>query len=151
MIDFQRLHLSDDLNPLLLELIRLSQQWADEKTCPSYSANDAQDFLNHDLFLAFDDDALVAYAMGDRKELTITTGYNEEGELAFELDELYVLPSYRQQGLGKDLYQYLEDSVRQEVDVLKVTATSYRYQDLLRFYVDDLGLEFRYAFLVKRL
>lgn len=151
MIIFQRLQISEASHPLLTDLIHLSQRWADEKSCPSYSPNSIKDFLNRDLFLAFDDKKLLAYALGDRKELTSQTGYNDRGEFAFELEELYVLPSYRQQGVGKELYAYLESAVKNEVDLVTVTATSYRYQDLLRFYVDDLGLEFRYAFLVKRL
>lgn len=151
MISFQRLQSVEKDSSALIDLVYLSRLWADEKSCPSYSPNSTQDFLNRDLFLAFDDEKLIAYAMGDRKELTSKTGYNTIGELAFELEELYVLPIYRQQGVGKALYTYMENCVRTEVDLVTLTASSYNHQDLLRFYIDDLGLEFRYAFLVKRL
>ena len=132
-------------------LLALSRAWADEHCCPAYDANEVTDFLGRDLFVALDGEKVAAYALGDIRTLKEETSYNKVGERAFELDELYVAPAYRSLGVGKRLYRYLESEVRGSVDLIGLTATSYRYEDLLRFYIDGLGMAFNHALLVKRM
>jgi ribosomal protein S18 acetylase RimI-like enzyme len=155
MLTFQHLNLEMPTNQteeiLVKDLIFLSEAWAAEKTCPSYSPNSPSDFLGRDLFLTYDGDNLVGYGLGERKIVERETSYNKVGEKIFELDELYIRPAYRSQGVGQALFQFIEESLRPQVQVLAVTAVSYRYADLLRFYIDELGLTFSYAYLVKRL
>lgn len=154
-LTFQHLNLEAPINQteenLVHDLVSLSQFWADEQTCPSYTPNSPSDFLGRDLFLAYDGDNLVGYGLGDRKTVERETSFNKVGEMAFDLDELYVRPVYRSQGVGQALFQFIEESLWPQVQVLAVTAVSYRYADLLRFYIDELGLTFSYAYLVKRL
>lgn len=150
-IVFEKLDAVNDNRKVLDELIGLSQLWADEKTCPSYTPNQREAFCNRELYIAKADGAIVAYALGDIKELTEETSYNAIGELAFELDELYVLPAYRRQGVGKALFQFMEADLCGKVAVIGTIATSYRYLELLKFYSEDLGMSFNHALLTKRL
>lgn len=140
----------DSYQGYLADLLRLSRAWAEENTCPSYEANDADEFYEKDIYIALDGDRIVAYAMGHTKVLQESTSYNKVGETAFELDELYVAPSYRDGGVGKALYRFVESALKDQVDVMALIAVSHRYQDLLRFYIDDLGMSFNHALLVKR-
>ncbi len=135
----------------LEDLLGLSKAWADEKTCPSYGANERDAFLDTDIYAALDGERIVAYAMGHTRVLEgQTTSYHRAGETAFELDELYVLPDYRAAGVGRALYRFLESAVARQADVIELYAVSYRYKDLLRFYCDELGMSFNHALLVKR-
>lgn len=151
MICYEKLVLSDENLPELTQLTSLSEQWAEEKTMPSYTPNKAEEFLNRELYVAREDDTIIAYALGDIKILTEKTSYNAVGESAFELDELYVKPAYRSQGIGQKLYRFMENDLLNKVSVIGVIAASYHYLELLKFYSDDLGMSFNHALLTKRL
>lgn len=132
------------------QLLSLSRDWAEEKTCPAYYANEEADFLDKDIYVALDGERIVAYAYGEIRELTEATSYNRVGEKAFDLEELYVVPALRDRGVGKALYRFMEEQIRDRVDVIGVTAVSYQYEKLLRFYIRELGFGFKYAQLAKR-
>ncbi|MBO7677082.1 MAG: GNAT family N-acetyltransferase, partial [Erysipelotrichaceae bacterium] len=111
----------------------------------------SDDFINHDVFIALDDDRVVAYGLGNIKQLEKKTSYNEIGEKAFFLDELYVAAEYRNRGIGKALYTFMEEDVKEKVDVISVIATSNEYKKLLNFYIEDLDMKFNHAQLTKRM
>ena len=97
---------------ILKDLLALSKKWAEEKCCPAYYENAPEDFCNQDVYIAIDQGKIIAYAVGHIKELTEATSYNEVGEKAFELDELYVAPEYRNRGIGKELFRHIETEVK---------------------------------------
>lgn len=132
-------------------LLKLSKAWADENSCPAYYENEPGEFINHEVYIATDNNQIIAYALGNVKELEEKTSYNEVGEKAFELDEIYVAANYRDKGIGKALYKFIEEDVRDRVDVIGVIATSYEYKKLLKFYIEDLNMNFNHALLVKRM
>lgn len=132
-------------------LLKLSKAWADENSCPAYCENEPGEFINHEVYIAMDNNQIVAYALGNIKELKEKTSYNEVGEKAFELDEIYVVANYREKGIGKALYKFIEDDIHDKVDVIGVIATSYEYKKLLKFYIEDLNMNFNHALLVKRM
>lgn len=131
-------------------LCSLSQAWADEHVCPSYSPNAAEDFCERAVYAALDGKEIIGYAMGHKTILTAASSLNAAGETAFVLDELYVRQSCRGKGVGKALFRFMENDVRDDVDVIDLIAASCRHADLLRFYIDELGMTFRYAELSKR-
>ncbi|MBE7004610.1 MAG: GNAT family N-acetyltransferase [Ruminococcaceae bacterium] len=136
---------------LLDELMALSREWADEGCCPSYGANDAEEFLDKPVYAAFSDGIIVAYAMGHEETLERDHSYGKTGETAFELDELFVTRSFRKQGVGRVLCEYLEEELSDKVALIELIAATNRYEELLRFYTRELGMTFNYAFLVKRI
>lgn len=150
LIDENELHLKEDKN-YLNNLLALSKDWVEEKCCPAYHANVVEDFLGKNIFVAIFEEQIIAYALGQIKVLKSRTSYNEAAEKSFELDEFYVSKDFRHQGIGKKLYQYLELSIKEKVDLIRTIATSNQYNELLNFYIDQLGLSFNSALLVKRL
>jgi GNAT superfamily N-acetyltransferase len=102
------------------------------------------------VYAALDGKEIIGYAMGHLTILTTASSLNAAGETAFVLDELYVRQSCRGKGVGKALFRFMENDVRDDVDVIDLIAASCRHADLLRFYIDELGMTFRYAGLSKR-
>lgn len=153
MIAYNKIKLTNDSNDatLLDQLVTLSKEWEQEKSCPSYDANDSDYFLNKDIYIGVVDDTVIAYALGETKTLKEKTSYNTIGETSFELDEMYVSKGHRRQNIGKELFQFLETSLKGSVDLIGVIATSYRYNELLNFYINELDMDFKYALLVKRM
>ena len=149
MIEYKKVRITAD-DCILEELMRLSKVWAEENCCPAYYKNDAKEFVDHDVYLAIEDEHIIAYALGHISVQEEETSFNKIGEKAFELDEIYVVHTYRNKGIGKDLYRFLEKDIWDSVDVIGVMATSYQYHRLLKFYIDELGLQFNHALLTKR-
>ncbi len=133
------------------ELMNLSYIWEQEQTMPSYISNEKEYYIDKDLFIAYDEGKIIGYIVGNKKIQTKKTSYNSVGDMAFTIDEIYVLKEYRNKGIGKTLYQFLEDILKDTVDFIHLTSASYDYKSLLKFYVDELEMEFKYAVLVKRL
>ena len=133
MIEYKKVRVTAD-DCILEELMRLSKVWAEENCCPAY----------------YEDEHIIAYALGHISVQEEETSFNKIGEKAFELDEIYVVHTYRNKGIGKDLYRFLEKDIWNSVDVIGVMATSYQYNRLLKFYIEELGLQFNHALLVKR-
>lgn len=143
--------LNEKSNEIITQLVKLSNEWALEKCSPSYKENNENYYFDKELFVAEKDNEIIAYALGEIRELKEETSYNLVGEIAFELDELFVTKEYRNMKIGRQLFKYLEDSVRNSVDLIGVIATSSMYEDLLRFYTKQLELKFNHALLVKRI
>lgn len=132
------------------ELVALSKAWAEEYTCPAYYANDPGEFVNHDVYLVTDEGEIVAYALGHVYVMEEKHSYNEVGETAFELDEIVVAKAYRNRGIGKTLFRFIEQDVANRVEVIHLVATSFQYERLLHFYIEEVGMTFNHAVLVKR-
>ena len=135
---------------LLTELIALSAEWAGEGSCAGYYANDADEYFDKELYIASADGNTVGYALGHIKVLEEKTSYNAVGEKAFELDELFVTAAFRGQGIARALFRFAENDVRDRVDVIGLTAATKHYKQLLKLYIEELGMSFNHALLVKR-
>ena len=149
MIEYKKIRVSSG-DVALTELLALSKAWADEHSCPAYYEDEPSDFIDHDVYIAADQNRIIAYALGTVKELEERTSYNEVGEKAFELDEIYVSTDYRDKGIGRKLFRFIEDDISDDVDVIGTIATSYQYERLLKFYIEELGMQFNHALLIKR-
>ena len=149
MIEYKKIRVSED-DKHIESLIKLSKEWADEGCCSAYYENEASEFINHEVYIALDQEQIVAYALGNVRELEEKTSYNEIGEKCFELDEIYVDKNYRSQGIGQGLFKFIEQDVKTRVDLIGTIATSNHYEALLKFYIDEMGMDFKHALLVKR-
>ena len=135
---------------LLAELVALSADWAGEGSCPGYYVNDASEYFDNELYIARMDGETVGYALGHIKTLEEATSYNAVGEKAFELDELFVTAALRGHGIARALFRFAENDVRDRVDVIGLTAATKHYKELLKLYIEELGMSFNHALLVKR-
>ena len=62
-----------------------------------------------------------------------------DGADYFEVDEIYVKPAYRSQGVGAALFRYMEEQVRPEAEYLMLGTATKNFRAILHFYIDELG------------
>lgn len=79
-----------------------------------------------------------------------TTPIYQAGTKCFEIEELYVKPMYRNHGVGRKLFRYVEKEVTDGVDVIWLSTATKNFQAILHFYIDELGMEFWNASLFKK-
>lgn len=153
-IEINKIHITEENAgghaALLDELIALSEEWTGEGSCPGYYANDASEYFDKELYAALIDGKTVGFALGHIKTLEEATSYNAVGEKAFELDELFVTAAFRGQGIARTLFRFAQNDVRDRVDVIGLTAATKHYRELLKLYIEELGMSFNHALLVKR-
>ncbi len=132
------------------QLIELSTKWLAENCTWGIIANTPED-LKEPLFVAVDGDNIVGYILGHYYVVNSKTSYIEVGSKCFMLDEIYVLPAYRNQGIGKELFKLMEDHVKSTCEYLTLSTSTKNYKSILHFYVDELDMTFHSAFLIKQM
>lgn len=130
------------------ELIELSRLWVKEDCSYGIVVNDAID-IKEPLIVALDEDVIVGYIFGHYYITENKNSYIEVGNKCFSVDELYVSPKYRSKGIGKALFRYLENEVRGKCSYITLSTSTKNYQAILKLYVEELGMNFHSAFLIK--
>ena len=136
---------------VLNELIRMSEDWEKENSCHGYRKNDKSDIDGNRIFLAYDGDTVIGYLFGYAEKSKESSSIMPDGTPCFEIEELYVCPEYRNQGIGRKLFDYVENTVRGEVDYLMLSTATKNWKAILHFYLDELDMNFWNARLFKRI
>ncbi len=131
------------------QLIALSGIWVNEECSYGMVVNEKAD-LKEPLAVALDDARIVGYCFGECYRQTRQTSYIPLDSCCFSLKELYVLPQYRGQGIGKTLFRMMEQKVSEECEFVTLTTSTKNYKAILHLYVEELGMDFHSAFLIKK-
>ena len=120
-------------SPEILEkLIQLSAQWAAEQNCYGYYPNTEADIEGKRIFLAEDEDGIEAYLLGKLETAKNMKSIMPEGTLYFEVEELYVVPEKRSQGIGEALFRFAEETIKKDVQFIALSTAS---KTARRFYI----------------
>ena len=131
------------------QLIALSKEWMDEDITNGLVENDEND-LKEPCFAAFNGERIIGYAFGHYYVRETKLSSIPIGSKCFELDELYVLKEYRSQGIGKALFDAIENEIKKEADYLTLPTSTKDYKRILHFYIEEMGMDFHSAFLTKK-
>ena len=119
-------------------LIRFSEDWEKENSCWGYRRNTWDDLKGERVFLAREGGQILGYLLGHAEtEKKGCTAY-PKGTQLFEVSELYVIP-------------FVQERVRDQAQVLVLTAAARNARAILHFYLDEIGMEFYSAWLFLRL
>lgn len=136
---------------ILEQLLSLSEDWERENSCHGYHKNTLEDIKGNRIFLAVEDNIIIGYLFGHIEIANKATSVCQAGTKYFEVEELYVKPSFRSQGIGKKLFQYVEREAAAEVDMLMLSTATKNFRAILHLYIDELGMEFWSARLFKKI
>ncbi len=137
---------------LLEKLIDMSGHWAEENSAYGYYKNERSDIERNRIFLAEHDGVLLGYLFGHCENAKRATSVMADGTPYFEIEELYVVPTHRSKGIGSALFRHAEQEVKNAgIQFLMLSTATKNYQSILRFYIEELGMEFWSARLFKQL
>lgn len=146
MISYKKAKLTDEE---IKQLIELSKMWVDEDCSFGMVANTKED-IHKPLYLAFDGDKIIGYIMGQYFVEQEKRSYVEVGDECFEVQELYVIPSYREKGIGRTLFSLIENEVKDKVKYIVLATSTKDYKRTLKFYTEDNEMIYHSAFLIKK-
>lgn len=134
------------------ELIRLSADWEAEDSCRGYRTNTHEDLAGRRIFLAEEDGVILGYLFGLRETAKEKSTVMDADTPYFELEEIYVIPSRRSQGVGRALFACAEETLRAEgLPYLLLSTATKNARAILHFYLDELDMTFWNARLFKKL
>ena len=132
-------------------LLELSLMWEKEDSCYGYRANMEDDLRDRYILAAYDDE-LIAYIFGKEEIQDKQTSVIDKNMHYFEIEELYVHPSYRSRGIGKQLIERLEEELREKgIELMLLSTATKNWRAIMHFYIDEVGMNFWSARLYKRL
>lgn len=136
---------------VLETLLKMSADWAAENSCRGYYPNGESDIRGNRIFLAMDDGTPVGYLLGQVTRAERASSVMKENTPFFEVEELYIVPSRRSQGLGGELFRFVEHSVKAEAEYILLSTATKNWRAILHFYIEELGMEFWNARLFKKI
>ena len=146
MIRYELKNLDEDA---IRQLIELSRLWVEEDCSNGMVVNEPDD-LQSPVAVALDGETIVGYCFGHSYVQEKKTSYIDRGKACFSVDELYVLPQYRSMGIGKKLFRMIEEA-NKNCDFLTLATSTKNYNAILKLYIEELGMNFHSAFLIKNL
>ena len=132
-------------------LIRLSEDWEAENSCYGYRANDRTDIEGNRIFLAEENGTVIGYLFGKVCGSEDMRSIMPEKTPFFEVEELYVVPSHRSLGIGKGLFEFAENRVKDTAEYILLSTAVKNWKAIFHFYLDELGMNFWSARLYKKL
>ena len=136
---------------VLDQLIRFSEDWAAEDSCYGYRPNDKSDIEGNRIFFAEDEDTVIGYLFGKVYQSEQMNSIMPEGTSYFEVEELYVVPGRRSEGIGSKLFKYTEETVKPEAEYMVLSTATKNWKAIFHFYLDELDMTFWSARLFKRI
>lgn len=147
-----RLYEAQPEEALLEQLIRMSGDWEAENSTYGYRKNDRSDIEGNQIFLAERDGRILGYLFGHASKAERTSSIMNAGTAFFEIEELYVVPECRSEGIGSALFHFTEEAARSAgIEYLMLSTATKNYKSILHFYIDQLGMDFWSARLFKRI
>ncbi|WP_314851010.1 GNAT family N-acetyltransferase [uncultured Solobacterium sp.] len=132
-------------------LLDLSLMWEKEDSCYGYRANTEDDLKDRYILAAYDDE-LIAYVFGKEEVQEKQTSVIDKNMHYFEIEELYVHPSYRSRGIGKQLMESLEKELKKKgLKMMALSTATKNWKAIMHFYIDEIDMNFWSARLYKRL
>lgn len=145
------IHEVDLIEEVLAKLISFSEDWAAENSCYGYRPNDRSDIEGNRIFFAEDNGTIVGYLFGRVCESKQMKSIMPEGTPFFEVEELYVIPEKRSQGVGEKLFSFAEDAVKAEAEYMVLSTATKNWKAIFHFYIDELNMNFWSARLFKKI
>ena len=136
---------------VLAQLIRSSEDWAAENSCYGYRANELADIEGNRIFFAEDQEQVIGYLFGKVYPSKNMYSIMPENTPYFEVEELYVIPERRSQGVGGQLFQYVEKTVADEAEYIVLSTATKNWKAIFHFYLDELDMTFWSARLFKKI
>lgn len=136
---------------IITTLIEFSNEWAAENSCYGYRPNEVSDILGNRVFVAEDDEGIVGYLFGNVCKSEKMKSIMPDGTPCFEVEELYVVPQRRSQGIGEKLFRYAENAVKTEAEYMILSTATKNWKAIFHFYIDELNMTFWSARLFKKI
>ena len=146
-MDIIRISNSD---PMIDTLIQMSIDWENEHSCEGYGRNNKSTFIDKTIYVVLDNDEIIGYLYGTFETSSKTNTVQKENDRIFEVEEIFIKKEYRNKGIGSKLFEYVENDIKDKVDIILLSTATKDYKSILHFYINEVGMTFWNARLYKK-
>lgn len=142
----KEIKLNDENKDILIEL---SRQWVLEDISYGIIEDNIDDLKDKRIFVYELDNKYVGCILAHEtlcKDFNIGSVISDDTEVLV-IDSFYVLKEYRSQGIGKELFKYVEELFNK--DIVLTTSTK-DYEKIFNFYINEVGMDFHSALFFKK-
>ena len=136
---------------MIRQLISLSKDWAEENSCYGYRENERSDIEGNRVFAVEEENTIIGYLFGHKENSEKASSIMPDGTPFFEVEELYVKPEYRSQGIGQKLFCFAEEAVSGEAEYIMLSTATKNWKAIFHFYLEECGMEFWSARLYRKI
>jgi ribosomal protein S18 acetylase RimI-like enzyme len=123
------------------EISSLSAQWEKENITYGYVACSPGLLFEYSAFCAKINNKCIGYLFG-KKIIAENICVFPDGSSYFEIEDFYIKPEFRNQGIGKQLYEFVEQTLKQEgTQGILLSSATKNYKKIQEFYTSQVGLK----------
>lgn len=138
--------------PIMKELINLSNRWKEEAISHGIVTNTKKDFVGKDIYVAYNlKNRIVGYLLCSYFVEEKQTPTIPKGSKTCYVDELYVEKRYRCKGIGKLLFEKMQNDIKDRCEYIELVTSTKDYKRIIHFYEDIIGMNFWSASFFKKL
>lgn len=117
----------------------LSKQWETENITYGYIACSVERLDEYQVWVANADDIMIGFLFGIRKTSEGLCVIPKDN-VYFEIEDFYLLPEYRNLGIGRMFYLHVEKQIVDEgIKYILLSTATKDYQKIIKFYTENVG------------
>ena len=148
-MEIRVLTLNEETIPQLLEMSLL---WEKEDITYGYVHNEVSNMEGRTVLGAYNNGRMVGYLFGMIEKPERKNSIIDENTAYFEIEEIYVLKHYRNQGIGHKLFETIETMMKEEgIEYIFLSTATKDTSRILNFYINDVGMSTHSARLFKKI
>ncbi len=148
-MEIRVLTLNEETIPQLLEMSLL---WEKEDITYGYVHNEVSNMEGRTVLGAYNNGRMVGYLFGMIEKPERKNSIIDENTAYFEIEEIYVLKHYRNQGIGRKLFETIETMMKEEgIEYIFLSTATKDTSRILNFYINDVGMSTHSARLFKKI
>ena len=122
------------------KIIGLSKQWEEEGITYGYAACSQDVLLQYRVWIANYYDTAVGFLFG-KSEISNGMCVIPKGASYFEIEDFYLLPDFRNKGIGTMFFKHIEEQLKNEnIKYILLSTATKDYAKILKFYTEKVGL-----------
>ena len=134
------------------ELLEMSLLWEKEDITYGYVHNEVSHMEGRTILGAYNNNKMVGYLFGKIEKPERRNSIIDENTAYFEIEEIYVLKHYRNQGIGRKLFETIEAMMKEEgIEYIFLSTATKDTSRILNFYINDVGMSTHSARLFKKI
>ena len=148
-MEIRVLSLNEETIPQLLEMSLL---WEKEDITYGYVHNEVSNMEGRTVLGAYNNGRMVGYLFGMIEKPERKNSIIDENTAYFEIEEIYVLKHYRNQCIGRKLFETIETMMKEEgIEYIFLSTATKDTSRILNFYINDVGMSTHSARLFKKI
>jgi len=132
-------------------VLGLSKLWENENITYGYTACTKEIFDSNRVWIIHEDYFAIGFLYGKQEKSEGMSVIPKDASY-FVIDDFYLVPNYRNKGIGTIFFEYVEQQLKNEgIEYVLLSTATKNHEKITRFYTEKVGLTVWTTTLFKKL